>query len=430
MSAVTRRSAMTMAVGSLAAGALTTAASAASPHRCEELIDSIGVNVHLGHGGSPYVERFAACAAALDELGLRHLRDDIVLTGGEPAGQFARIAALAERGYRFSLVFYDGLTPGPRVPPERFAEIAGWAGGGLVVAEGGNEPPIAGRPDLPRLSADHQAALFRAVQADARHRSVRVAGPSYIQGNVAAAQDLAAVVDLANVHAYPGAEHPETSGGGSLARFVAAARPVFGPAPVIATENGYHTALATGSAHLPVSEGIRARYIPRLLLWSYLQGVRRTYLYELISSFDHGDGDPESRFGLLAHDGRPTPGFAALRSLVRLFSGGEAAGAPFPGEVEVAAPAATPDLVSARFARRDGAVLVPVWLGLDGWDRRSRAPRPDPTPRAVEIRLSEQPRAVRLHRFADDGSVSVHALSPERRVPLQVTDRLGVLEVL
>ena len=424
MSALTRRSALALAAGALAAGQ---AEAAAPVHRCEDLIDAIGVNVHLGHGGTPYVERFAACAEALDTLGVRHLRDDIVLTGGEPAGQFTRIATLAARGYRFSLVFYDGLTQGPRVPPDQFAAIARWAAGGLVSAEGGNEPPIAGRRDLPRLSADHQTALFRAVRADARDSAVRVAGPSYIQGNVAAADNLAAVVDLGNIHAYPGAEHPETGGGGSLARFIAASRPVFGPAPVIATENGYHTALATGSAHLPVSEGIRARYLPRLLLWSYLLGVRRTYIYELISSFDHGDGDPESRFGLMAYDGRPTPAFTAVRNLVRLFGGGAAASGPGDIEAEPAAP--TPDLVSARFARRDGTLLVPLWLGIDGWDRRSLAARPDVPPRAVDILLSRQPRSLRLHRFADDGSVRVEGLRPERRVSVQVTDRLGVLEI-
>lgn len=426
MRAVTRRSALALAAGALAAGH---AEAAAPPHRCEDLIDAIGVNVHFGHGGTPYVERFDACAAALDELGVRHLRDDIVLTGGEPAGQFARIAVLAGRGYRFSLVFYDGLTPGPRVPPEKFAAIARWAGGGLVIAEGGNEPPIAGRRDLPRLSADHQAALFRAVRADPRESAVKVAGPSYIQGNVAAAQDLAAVVDLANIHAYPGAEHPETGGGGSLARFVAAARPVFGPAPVIVTENGYHTALATSSAHLPVSEGIRARYLPRLLLWSYLQGVRRTYLYELIASFDHGNGDPESRFGLLAYDGRPTPAFTAVQNLVRLFGRSAAAGAPFPADIAIEPANAAPELVFARFTRRDGALLVPLWLALDGWDRRSLTARPDAPPRTVDILVARQPRSVRLHRFADDGSVSVAALSAERRVPVPVTDRLGVLEI-
>ena len=96
-------------------------------------------------------------------------------------------------------------------------------------------------------------------------------------------------------------------------------------------------------------------------------------------------------------------------------------------DVALAAPA--PDLVFARFARHDGAVLVPVWLGLDGWDRRSRKPRPDAAPRRVEVDLSEVPRRVRLHRFGDDGTVSVSALSPGRRVTVDVTDRLGVLEL-
>lgn len=430
MSGLTRRAALV-----LTAGALTGRAEAETvpTHRCADLVDAIGINVHFGHGGTPYVERFAACAAALDDLGVRHLRDDIVLVGAEPAGQFARIATLARRGYRFSLVFYDGLTPGPRVPPERFAEIAGWAADGLVIAEGGNEPPVAAGPGLARLSAVHQAALFRAVREDRRFPAVKVAGPSYIQANIPAAENLSGSVDFANVHAYPGLEHPETRGAGSLAGFLAAVRPVFGTAPVIVTENGYHTALATHSAHLPVSEGIRARYLPRLLLWSYLQGVRRTYLYELIASFDRGDTDPESRFGLLNPDGTPGASFVAVRSLIRLFGGhaaepGPAAGGG-PDPIGVTLPETVPDLVTARFHRADGAVLVPFWLGLDGWDRQAREPRPDIPARSVTLRLSRPPHAARLHRFGDDGSVSVSVLPPARQIALAASDRLGVLEL-
>lgn len=426
MSAVTRRAALVLAAGVFVPRV---DAAPAAVHRCEDLIDAIGINVHLGHGGSPYVARFSACAAALDDLGVRHLRDDIVLVGTEPAGQFERIAALARRGYRFSLVFYDGLTPGPRVPPERFGEIADWAADGLVIVEGGNEPPVAARPGLARLSADHQAALFRAVRDTPRHRAVQVAGPSYIQGNIAAAENLSASVDLANVHAYPGLEHPETGGPGRLGGFLAAVRPVFGSAPVIVTETGYHTALATRSAHLPVSEAVRARYLPRLLLWSYLQGVRRTYLYELISSFEGGDADPESRFGLIAHDGTPGPSFAAVRNLIRLFGDRAEDATASRDRIGIVLPDGVPDLVAACFQRADGALLLPVWLGVDGWDRNARAPRPDVAPRSVEVRLARPPRRVRLHRFGDDGVVGVTALAPMQTLTVAATDRLAVLEI-
>ncbi|KQO71671.1 hypothetical protein [Methylobacterium sp. Leaf89] len=426
MSGLTRRATLALGAGAFASRI---EAAPAPAHRCEDLIDAIGINVHLGHGGSPYVARFSDCAAALDDLGVRHLRDDIVLVGTEPAGQFERIAGLARRGYRFSLVFYDGLTPGPRVPPERFAEIADWADDGLVVVEGGNEPPVAARPGLARLSAEHQAALFRAVRDAPRHRTVRVAGPSYIQANIAAAENLSASVDLANVHAYPGLEHPETRGAGSLGGFLAAVRPVFGTAPVIVTETGYHTALATRSAHLPVSEALRARYLPRLLLWSYLQGVRRTYLYELISAFDGGDADPESRFGLIAHDGTPSASFAAVRSLIRLFGGRAEDATASRDRIGVVLPVDVPDLVATSFQRADGALLVPVWLGLDGWDRNARAPRPDSAPRPVALHLSSPPRRLRLHRFGDDGVVSVTGLAPMQVPTVAATDRLAVLEI-
>ncbi|WP_331326687.1 hypothetical protein [Methylobacterium fujisawaense] len=47
----------------------------------------------------------------------------------------------------------------------------------------------------------------------------------------------------------------------------------------------------------------------------------------------------------------------------------------------------------------------------------------------AELRLSRQPRRVRLHRFDDDGAVSVVELPADRRVPVPVTDRLGVVEL-
>lgn len=397
----------------------------------EDFVESVGVNTHFGHLATPYVERFARCTAALAELGIRHLRDDIVLQDPEPAvgppPQFQRIATLARAGYRFSLVFYDGLDVGPLVPPRRLPDIAAWSAGGLAIAEGGNEPAIAtGASDRARISAEHQRALYRAARSAGG--AVKVAGPSYVQGNVAAAESLANAVDFGNIHPYPGMEHPENAGNGDLRRFIAAARPVFGRAPLLATENGYHTALATKSFHFPVSEAVRARYTPRLLLWSFLQGVRRTYLYELIASVDRGEADPESRFGLLGYDGSPTPAFLAVANLMRLFRAGSAA-SPLGQTLDAAIEAEAPDLHAVRFLRGDGVVLVPLWLGIDGWNPVQRRARPDGPARPVALTLSAEPKAARLHRFADDGSVSLETLAPARMLNIGVTDRLAVLEL-
>ena len=397
-------------------------------HACADFTDSVGLNTHFGHGGSPYVERFARCRAALDEVGIRHLRDDIVLPGQEvsaqPPPQFQRIAELARAGYRFSLVFYDGLDVGPLVPPRRLPEIAGWCAGGLAIAEGSNEPNIAAGAGRPRASAEHQRALYRAAREAGG--ALKVAGPSYVQANVAAAEPLINAVDYGNIHPYPGLEHPENAGTGDLRRFIAAARPVFGRAPLLATETGYHTALATKSFHLPVSEAVRARYTPRLLLWSFLQGIRRTYLYELIASVDRGEADPEGHFGLLRFDGSATPTFRAVANLMRLFRAGAAAPA---STLDVSLDAAPPDLQALRFLRGDGTVLVPLWLGIDGWDRVRRRARPDAPAQRLALTLSAEPRTARLHRFADDGSVSPETLAPARTLTVEVTDRLAIVEL-
>ena len=399
-------------------------------HRSEAFLDSVGINTHFGHLGTPYADRFELCAGALERLGIRHLRDDVIWGREDPPVQFEAIRALAARGHRFSLIFYDPNGPGPPTPPERLPEIAALSGGGLAIVEGSNEPPLtSNRASFPARSAAHQRALARLVRSDPRLAGIKVAGPSYIFGNVALAQNLSGAVDYANVHAYPGMEHPETGGPGSLRGFVAAVRPVFGPAPVLVTENGYHTALAIPDGHLPVSEGIRARYLPRMLLWAHLSGVARTYLYELISSFDRGDADPESRFGLLTHDGRETAGFAAVRNLMALF---RSAGIARPDEaapVSIELDGAVEALQAAAFRRPDGTILVPAWLGVPGWDPGQRKPRPDLPGQRLEIRLSRAPRAASLHRFADDGSVAVEPMEAARTIGLTATDRLCVLSL-
>lgn len=427
----TRR--LVLAAGASALAARPALAGTLPSYPSADFVQSVGVNTHFGHPGTPYVDRFARCAAALDELGIRHLRDDIVLQGAEPSAppppQFQRIAELARAGYRFSLVFYDGLDVGAPVPPRSLPDIAAWSAGGLEIAEGSNEPNIAaGGAGRAKASAEHQRALYRAARNAGA--AVKVAGPSYVQANVAAAESLAGAVDFGNIHPYPGMEHPETTGNGDLRRFIGAARPVFGRAPLLATENGYHTALATKSFHFPVSEAVRARYTPRLLLWSFLQGLRRTYLYELIASVDRGEADPESRFGLLRFDGSPTPTFRAVANLMRLFRAETATPASTAAPaLGVAMETETPDLQAARFLRGDGSVLVPLWLGIDGWDRAQRRARPDIPARPVTLTLSAEPKVARLHRFADDGSVSVETLAPARTPTVGVTDRLAVLEL-
>ena len=419
----TRRGVLALGAACLATGAGAVGLPALPLHRCDDFLHSVGVNTHFGHVGTPYETRFERCAAALDELGIRHLREDVNFTQPEPPPQFARIARLAREGYRFSLIFYDGLGVAPVTPPRRLADIAAWSAGGIEIAEGSNEPDIAGRASAVSTSADHQRALYRAARAGGG--TVRVAGPSYIFGSVAAAEDLSGAVDFANIHCYPGMEHPETTGAGELRKFMAAARPVFGSAPILATENGYHTALPTKSSHLPVSEAIRARYMPRLLMWSFLQGVRRTYIYELICALDGGEADPDSHFGLLRHDGTATPAFGAVRALMQLFrAAGPGTAEPFEAAVEGA-----PDLHACRFSRGDGATLVPLWLGVPGWDpgrRRALADRPE---RPVAVALSRVPASVRLHRFGDDGSVATTALAPAGRIVVGATDRLTVLEL-
>lgn len=82
--------------------ALPLSASAAVPARqADAFVDSIGVGVHLAYSDTPYVSGFATVQERLEELGVRHLRDDLFPARSD---QYARLEALAAAGIGSTLI--------------------------------------------------------------------------------------------------------------------------------------------------------------------------------------------------------------------------------------------------------------------------------------------------------------------------------------
>jgi hypothetical protein len=257
---------------------------------------------------------------------------------------------------------------------------------------------------------------------------VIVAGPSYIQQSVGIAENLSDVVDWSNVHPYPGMEHPETRGPGELKGFISRSERIFGKKPILASETGYHTAIETTKSHLPVSEGIKTRYLPRLLLWSFINGVKRTYIYELLDSFNRGLTDPESNFGLADFGGNPKASFFAVKHLLSLFrrprsqtESNTALQFSFTGN--------SSDLVTATFKRDDGSHLLFTWLGILGWDQVTRTARL-PVARMLVLAINPEPRTIVCHQFQDDGSVVKKQLNlVNGGFGVSISDSLTALEI-
>jgi hypothetical protein len=370
--------------------------------------DSVGVCLHLGNRQTPYASLFDKVIQLLKDIGIR---------------------VLAGAGFRFSIVCHDALNPYLYTPARMLPEIYDWCDQSIEMFEGANEPALTRRPGInPAISADHQRAIYAMVKNTARLKDIIVASPSYIQNNVAIAENLSDAVDWINVHPYPGMEHPETKGPGALDGFIAGSERILGKKPAVVTETGYHTAVQTTNTHLPVSEGIKTRYFPRLLLWNFIAGVKRTYIYEFVDSFNKGVADHTSNFGLADFGGNPKTSFLAVKQLLSLFNqpSSQSAGGP---ELHFNLVGNSQDLLTAAFKRKDGSRLLFSWLGVSGWDPGTRMARP-PVERRSTLAVDPVPRTVVAHRFQDDGSVTKTPLSRTAGgFDLLISDQLTALEI-
>lgn len=426
-------SALSASVSALPWPALAADGGALQPYPAAEFLGSVGIGIHLGQRETPYYAKFEAVIELLQDLGIRQLRDVAMYSTGITREHefYQRVRRLVGMGYRFDLVCTDALNPYIFCPPRRLPEIYDWCGGGVDIIEGANEPDLSKRPGAnPAVSSDHQRTLYAVVKGTPSLRNVIVASPSYIQKSVPLAEDISDAVDWINLHPYPGMEHPETGGPGALTGFIPAAQRICGKKPVLVSETGYHTAVQTTKAHLPVSEAIKTRYLARLLLWDFKNGVRRSYLYELMDSFNNGPTDPESHFGLAGFDGARKPCFLMIKQFLALFGPPAATAAARPGgpfRFEISGN--SQDLQSAVFRRGDGSHLLFLWLGISGWDRVARMPRP-PVSRELVLTLQPSPRAARARLFGDDGSLgSAPLTATDGRFKIMVSDQLTAIEV-
>ncbi|MGN7827870.1 hypothetical protein ACTJJ8_14200 [Agrobacterium radiobacter] len=430
MGGLTRRNLLSAAPLALVAAsglqAIPARAQPAASANTEAFLDSIGVCGHFTRTTGVYPEQFDRIMPEIEALGVRHLRDDgLIAARNSPV--FQRLRRIVAAGLRLTIICYDNLNPYVSTPLDRLADFYDWSDAGIDIFEGSNEPNLTKDPqNAPRISAEHQAALHAAVRSIPRLSAVRVAAPSYVLENRALALDLKDVCDYGNIHPYAGMEHPETTGPGALSKSVAASAHIAAGRPVLATEMGYHTSLQTETFHFPVTEGIKARYMPRMLLWCFISGIRRSYIYEMVSSFAADETNPESSFGLLRHDLSRTPAYEAVRALLSLCKAERQTGQE---ERQIDFLTADPQRLSLHLARPDGALLVPVWLGISGWQWPAQIENP-PAERVATFSVAGQHSHVVAHRFRDDGSVSQQTITQESgQYRLSVSDQLTVLEV-
>lgn len=338
--------------------------------------DSIGVVTHIVYYDTAYGD-WNRIVWRLAELGIGHVRDGVY---ANPAWRDwnERYYRSVEQAASLGIKFTYGLSGDDFGSiDQRLAVIAGRLSGTAAAIEGDNEYDLfVGGDGWPARLAFRQAALYGAVKShpSAEIRRLPVVGPSFGTWN---GQDLFAPynpsgwMDLGNMHPYAGGQSPNPF---QVALNLQKAASVSGSKPVLATEAGFHTALAmpAGDNQPPVSEDAQAVYVLRTLLEHYLMGVRRTFIYELIDEFpDPARREAERHFGLLRHDFSPKPAFVALMNLLALLSRQDP-GSLRPIRVGVAGP--PNDVRQLTLQRLDGTYLAFLWRHASVWDRDARRP--------------------------------------------------------
>lgn len=403
----------------------TTAAPGAPPPRAsvaagaaDAFVDSVGVNIHLAYGPTAYGTSFDKVLAALRELGVRHVRDNVVNVPAlyRDAGLVVeRWHELNRAGIQVTMIAQIAR------PATEMVDLALRESAAVEAVEGPNEHNVLGGPDWAAALRVYQMALYQTAKQ--KKLAAPIIAPSVSWPDFALAlRGLEAFADFGNIHSYPGGRPQATD----FARFVAGARQVSGAKPIVATETGYHSAVETRDAHLPASQRAAALYLPRLLAHYYNAGIKRTFIYQLVDDVvDRGLSNPEGHFGLLDASFRRTPAYAAVANLLAILRDPGPGFTPGVLGLQLRTRGASVD--SLVLQKRDGRFYLLLWSATYVYDVERRRDVANP-PLATEAQFGSSMQRVRLFR----PNVAARPQAEWRdvaRVSVPVGDDLAILEI-
>jgi len=342
------------------------------------VVDSLGVNTHLGYGDTVYGSAYEQVVKPkLLALGVRHIRDS---AQNGAVGQKYR--ELFEAGEIRVLEICDPRLDWMANPTtETMRQIANACGPALEAMEGPNE--YDGGKDWITVLRSFCTRLYQAAKAEPLTAKFPVLAPSLIQpGNYSQLGDCSEFVDGSNLHHYMGGHHPGTGGWGddhygSLEWILRTCAKRQAPTkPVYVTECGFHSAIKQSQGgHNPTSELASGAYTIRQWLGNVQAGIVRSYLYEFIE----GSGDPdlvnaEAHFGLLRHDGTEKPSYRVLREVLNELRD---PGPTFtPGKFNCEITGQDNDTRHLVIQKRDGTAYVLLWREVESWDANHRLDLP------------------------------------------------------
>jgi hypothetical protein len=394
-----------------------------SAHSADDLVNTVGVNVHVGYFDTPYGAGWNTIVKpAILDLGVRHLRDGgtVVSDDGWMQDVYGKMNDLASHGVHFDLAMQPTNGTANYATMDQLSRLLDFGAPAIESFEGLNEHDLSGRSAWASETRTFQIALYAAAKADARSAGIPVFGPSMGQpGHAGSVGSLSGYLDDGNIHPYPGGKVPLAN----LTAHETQTTVISGVHPWMVTETGYHNALTSSSDNRPVSEDAAARYIPRLVLQNYLANIGRTYLYEMI---DEGSdpAEQEQNFGLLRNNGTPKPAFTALRNLLGLLSDPGPAIEPSP--LLAAISGDTVGVSWTIFSKRNGEHYVVFWQEVSSFDLGSLTLL-NPPAKTITLALAGTPTVTVFGSLLS--ASPTQAAHPASSLNLQITDAPLIVRV-
>ena len=382
----------------------------------DAFVDSVGVNVHLSYTDTSYAN-FSGVQNALQTLGVRHIRDGLIDTAWTP--YYDRLNQLGQAGIKATLI---------TSPNETEALLVAYPGrvtNSFEAYEGPNEYDNSGDPNWASTLNNFMTLLHGAVKSNASTSKFPIVGPSLTQAASFAEMAPSAVsFDYANLHNYPGGRNPGTpgwgSGGyGSIDWNLALTSGAWPNNPVITTETGYVNDLSQMNS---VPEDVSGKYLPRVLLEQWMNGINRTYIYELV---DVGNGHGDNGYGLLHSDFSPKPAYNAIVNMLGLLSD---PGPTFQaGGLNYKLSGNLANVQHLLLEKRNGTFYLAVWVEQPSYDVNAKKEL-SVAAQQVTVQTAQQMR-INVHQIDASGNMQTSSLGVGQRQTIEVSDLLAILEI-
>ncbi len=356
-----------------------------------DFVNSIGVNTHLNYFDTQY-GNFSFISRELQSLGIRHLRDGAHLQNADyNRTLYGRWIELGKLGIRFDAVL-DPRSKLGEMPPALLANIDELSGRTIESFEGPNELDISKIPNWLSVDRDYQQAIFKAAQSLPNRSVIQIIAPSLAFASQASdLGDISAYVDEGNLHPYPAAKEPSVI----FPQQIDFARMMSGAKKIVITETGYHNGIKDHSDQPGISEAAAARYIPRLYLENFANGIARTYLYEFLDeAADPALNHFQLHWGLIRSDGSEKPAFFALKNLIAELRDTETPRQL--GSLSWSLSSKDPHIHHLLLQKSTGEFDLVLWQEVSSYDEKAQIDLVNPRCPAL-LTLSHKARSVALY---------------------------------